>query len=97
MWRRRMRMRLFGAAGLAVFAAALAGGSVGAATAPGDEMRFDFTLSIGSTPIADYQDEFNTSAPAAGWSYLYNANGPLGNPANYVPLTASGGKYTAPS
>jgi hypothetical protein len=94
-----MRMRLLGAAGLVAFSVVLAGSSlrVSAATAPGDEMRFDFTLSIGSTPIADYQDEFNTSAPAAGWSYLYNANGLLGNPANYVPLTASGGKYTAPS
>jgi hypothetical protein len=94
-----MRTRVLGAATLAVLATVVAGGvsSASAATVPGDEMRFDFTLSIGSTPIADYQDEFSTTGPTAGWSYLYNANGRLGNPANYVPLTLAGGKYTAPS
>src|SRR5688572_24469142 len=31
--------------------------------------------------------EYTTSGPAApGWSYLWNANGPLGTAANYVPL-----------
>jgi hypothetical protein len=94
-------MRKYGwsAASDALVVAITAGGvrSVSAATAPGDEMRFDFTLSTGSTPIADYQDEFRTTGPGAGWSYLYNGNGPLGNPANYVPLTLSGGQYTAPS
>jgi hypothetical protein len=34
-----------------------------------------------------FQGEFTpTGAPAAGWSYLWNASGPLGNSANYVPL-----------
>jgi len=99
-----MRMRLSGGVGLAVLAVVLAGACVraSAATAPGDEMRFDFTLSVQTgpesyVPIADYQDEFNTSAPAAGWRYLWNANGALGNPSNYVPLAPSGGQYTAPS
>jgi hypothetical protein len=44
--------------------------------------------------VADFQDEFGTGG---GWSYLWNANGALGNPANYAPLTPSGGQYTAPS
>ena len=44
--------------------------------------------------VADYQDEFRvTGGPAPGWSYLWNANGPIGNPANYVPLVADNGRY----
>ena len=46
--------------------------------------------------VADYQDDFNlTTDPAArnGWSYHWNANGPLGNPANYVPLAVENGQY----
>jgi len=86
-------------AGVALLALIVGGGArpARAATTPGDEMRFDFTLSINGNPIADYQDEFRTTGPATGWSYLYNANGKVGNPANYVPLTLSGGQYTAPS
>jgi len=34
-----------------------------------------------------FQAEFTPAgAPAAGWSYLWNANGPLGTATNYVPL-----------
>jgi hypothetical protein len=51
----------------------------------------------GAAVVADYQADFNTSGtPAPGWSYLWNANGPLGNSANYVPLvhdTNLGGDY----
>ncbi len=37
--------------------------------------------------VARYQHDFAlTGAPIPGWSYLWNANGPMGNPANYVPL-----------
>ena len=43
--------------------------------------------------VADYQDEFQVGTPRAGWSYLWNANGPLGNPANYRPLVADNGRY----
>lgn len=43
--------------------------------------------------VADYQDEFSTAAPSPGWRYLWNANGPLGNPANYVPLVVDNGRY----
>ena len=45
-----------------------------------------------------FQGEFTPAgAPAAGWSYLWNANGPLGNSANYVPLVrdSSGNWETA--
>ena len=36
---------------------------------------------------AEYQVDFTTTgAPKTGWSYLWNANGPIGNPANYVTL-----------
>jgi hypothetical protein len=36
--------------------------------------------------------EYTTSgAPAPGWSYLWNANGAIGNSANYVPLVRDAG------
>ena len=47
--------------------------------------------------VADFQDDFSASGFPAGWSYLWNANGPLGSPGNYSPLTPSGGQYTGPS
>lgn len=71
-------------------------GSTALAQAVGDEMRLDFTLSIGNTPIADYQSEFSTAGVPAGWQYLSNTGGPLGNPANYTPLTLAGGQYVVP-
>lgn len=43
--------------------------------------------------VADYQDDFSTTALSPGWRYLWNANGPLGNPANYVPLVVDNGRY----
>lgn len=36
--------------------------------------------------VADYGADFQTGAPAAGWAYLWNANGPIGTAANYAPL-----------
>ena len=52
---------------------------------------------VGAAVVADYQGDFQTSGtPAPGWSYLWNANGPIGNTANYVPLvhdTNLGGDY----
>ena len=44
--------------------------------------------------VADFQDEFGTGG---GWSYLWNANGALGVPANYTPLTGAGDQFTGPS
>lgn len=54
------------------------------------------TASAAMTVVADFQDDFGspTVPPATGWAYLWNANGPLGDPANYVPLTGSAGQYT---
>jgi hypothetical protein len=43
--------------------------------------------------VADFTDEFQAGTPRAGWRYLWNANGPLGNPANYAPLAADNGRY----
>lgn len=45
--------------------------------------------------IASFQDDFQLTTPAPGWSYLWNADGPIGDPANYAPLTPnSSGAYT---
>ena len=51
--------------------------------------------SAGAQPVADYHDDFAVPAPAPGWSYLWNANGPVGTAANYVPLVVDGtaGRY----
>lgn len=46
--------------------------------------------------VADYETDFAVSADPAernGWSYLWNANGPLGVPANYTPLAPADGQY----
>lgn len=45
--------------------------------------------------VADYHDDFSYPAPAPGWSYLWNANGPIGSAANYAPLVPDGtaGRY----
>ena len=46
--------------------------------------------------VADYTGDFQPNTPKPGWSYLWNANGPLGNSANYVALTPTanqGGDY----
>lgn len=45
--------------------------------------------------VADYGADLQAVNPKSGWSYLWNANGPIGNAANYVPLmaTPSGSEY----
>jgi hypothetical protein len=46
--------------------------------------------------VADFRDDFLYPTPKAGWSYLWNANGPIGAAANYVPLVAdapASGRY----
>ena len=83
------------AAAAAVLGSLLVTGPARAATEPGDEMRLNFVLSIGGTPIADFQQEFG--AAGAGWRYLYNAGGPLGNVANNAPLTLANGQYADPT
>jgi hypothetical protein len=46
--------------------------------------------STGAGVVADYQTDFAYPSPAAGWSYLWNANGAIGTASNYVPLVADG-------
>ena len=44
--------------------------------------------------VADFQADFTHPAPSNGWSYHWNADGPIGNPANYVPLVPDApGRY----
>ena len=44
--------------------------------------------------VADFQADFTYPAPSNGWSYHWNANGPIGNSANYVPLVPdAAGRY----
>ena len=90
-----MQMREWGVRALAVLALGVCVSPVSAQQV-GDEMRMDFTLSVGNTPIADFQNEFSPSGPTGGFSYLSNTAGPLGNPANYQPLTLVGGQYVVP-
>ncbi|MEO0586621.1 MAG: hypothetical protein AAF078_03185 [Planctomycetota bacterium] len=45
------------------------------------------------TVEADYRDDFSITSPTSGWSYLWNANGNIGNPNNYTPLQASSAGY----
>jgi hypothetical protein len=46
--------------------------------------------------ITSFQDAFQLSMPAAGWSYLWNSGGEIGNPANYTALLPnSNGVYTS--
>ena len=90
-----MQMLRWGMPALAALAGLVAfSGSASAQV--GDEMRLDFTLSIGNTQIADYQSDFSTAGLPAGWQYLSNTGGALGNPANYTALTPGGGQYTVP-
>lgn len=42
---------------------------------------------------ANYQADFQTGSPQPQWQYLWNANGPIGNPNNYVPLLWNGQEY----
>jgi hypothetical protein len=44
--------------------------------------------------VADYQADFTYPVPSNGWSYHWNANGAIGNPANYVSLVPdAAGRY----
>lgn len=46
----------------------------------------------------DYTDDFSYPTPSTGWSYLWNATGPVGSSANYSPLVAdfpASGRYEA--
>jgi len=43
--------------------------------------------------VADYRDDFQGVNPAAGWEYLWNSGGPIGNDANYQALLWNGTQY----
>ena len=44
----------------------------------------NFTVAGNSTRVvADYRDDFKPFSPLPGWSYLWNALGPITSPANY--------------
>jgi hypothetical protein len=51
-----------------------------------------------SITVADYSSDFSYPAASAGWTYRWNANGPIGTAANYVSLLpdiAGSGRYEA--
>ena len=65
----------------------------------GDSVTFDWTINedvLTWSPVAGYGDDFG-STPAAGWRYLWNANGALGDAANYVELAWNGSRYISAS
>ncbi|MEM1026519.1 MAG: hypothetical protein AAGJ38_00375 [Planctomycetota bacterium] len=46
--------------------------------------------------VADYRGDFSAPVAASGWSYLWNANGDIGNPSDYVALQpTANGDYTS--
>ena len=47
-----------------------------------------FGQAVQADVVADYADDFSYPTSAPGWSYLWNANGPIGTATNYVPLVA---------
>lgn len=60
-----------------------------------DGFNFDMNLVNfkGAAVAADYTDDFAFAGPAAGWEYVWNENGPVGDDANYSPLLPSGTQY----
>jgi len=56
----------------------------------GSALKVSFTVA-GNTArvVAGYRSDFKTYSPAAGWSYLWNALGPITSAANYEPLNWS--------
>jgi hypothetical protein len=55
------------------------------------------TAGASAAVVANYRNDFKTNGtPAPGWSYSWNANGPVGDASTYVPLVADtnfGGDY----
>ena len=43
--------------------------------------------------VADFRYDFQSPTPAAGWSYLWNENGAIGDAANYDDLGWNGNRY----
>ncbi|MCG8457732.1 MAG: hypothetical protein MI919_15765, partial [Holophagales bacterium] len=53
-----------------------------------DRAEIDFSVHRTSitTTVASYGEDFQGGTPAAGWAYLWNANGAIGTASNYVIL-----------
>jgi len=50
----------------------------------GPQVSISFTVAGGTArTVAGYRSDFQTGSPKAGWSYQWNALGPITNPANY--------------
>lgn len=43
--------------------------------------------------VTSFEGAMQPGSPAAGWEYLWNRNGPIGNPANYVALLPTTNPY----
>ena len=70
--------------------------AVGPNTADGsDGFSFDMHLLNVSNAqvVADYTNDFQTPAPKAGWTYMTNNLGAIGNSANYTNLLPAGSSY----
>lgn len=55
-------------------------------TEPQQTLYFRYTFSTDDPKVAAYGDNFLFPRPNAGWKYLWNKKGPIGNPAYYEPL-----------
>ncbi|MDF1824095.1 MAG: hypothetical protein P1U68_05610 [Verrucomicrobiales bacterium] len=100
---------LFGEAGEGILLGDLAAGSHTLTARPytlinrqgtaGIEKTVTFTVTdLVATVQADSVDDYQSGTPAPGWSYLTNANGPIGSAVNYVSLPSStSSNYVHPS
>ena len=65
-----------------------------------DGFLLDYSLSDKPQPAHrtavegdSFTNQFRTVAPRQGWNYLWNSDGPIGNPRNYSPLQWNGTRY----
>ncbi len=59
-----------------------------------DTVSFTWTVNTDSSEVvAHYQGDYQTSTPAPGWQYLWNAQGPIGEASNYIAMLSNGSYY----
>ncbi len=59
-----------------------------------DAVSFTWTVNtISSEVVAHYQGDYRPGAPASGWQYLWNAQGPIGQASNYSAMLSNGRYY----
>lgn len=64
--------------------------AITATATSGASLSVNFTVAGNtSRTVAGYRTDFRTGSPAPGWSYLWNAGGPITDPANYQSLNWS--------